>query len=111
MAVYELLASGRSDEALQGELFELLGPERFDFILEILRRRANIVAVTQRNMPQRVHPSMQMEKARQPAIAGQVSILSAEEKRMLKAQRKESRRYASVFVNGGGGGGEGAGNV
>lgn len=43
---YEALASAKSDEALQNDLFELIGFDHFDLIQRLLLRRDDIVAAT-----------------------------------------------------------------
>ncbi|KAI3361536.1 hypothetical protein L3Q82_013685 [Scortum barcoo] len=42
-SLFEMLASHKSDDELQNELFELLGPEGLDMISTLLQRRAAIV--------------------------------------------------------------------
>lgn len=45
-ALFDILASERDNAALQNELFELLGFDRFDFIQTLLANRHRIVLVT-----------------------------------------------------------------
>ncbi|KAG7469907.1 hypothetical protein MATL_G00133780 [Megalops atlanticus] len=42
-SLFEMLASHKSDDELQNELFELLGPEGFEMIERLLQRRTRIV--------------------------------------------------------------------
>ena len=85
-----MLRSDRSNEALQGDLFDLLGGDRFDFILELLDKREMILVTAIDQAVKGLH------KVRAPARQGPlmtgISVHSEDEKRIAKATRKEENR-------------------
>lgn len=109
-AIHDLLTSGKDDDALQNDLFELLGFERFDFIQSLLENRGNVIALGSAELEafserDSSSPAPKSVKASshgrgkgdsgvrsQPSIAGQVSILSESEKKLIKAIRKEEKK-------------------
>lgn len=96
-SLFEMLASHKSDDELQNELFELLGPEGLEMISTLLQRRAAIVDSLLTIPPDRAgYPpdfnrkvSGEMTK---PVYGCQVTIQSEQEKQMLKMYRREEKR-------------------
>ncbi|XP_038129491.1 activating signal cointegrator 1 complex subunit 3 [Cyprinodon tularosa] len=96
-SLFEMLASQRSDDELQNELFELLGPEGLEMISVLLQRRTGIVdaflsvpderTVYAPDVSRKV--SGEMSK---PAYGCQVTIQSEKEKQMMKIYRREEKR-------------------
>ncbi|KAJ8354135.1 hypothetical protein SKAU_G00217020 [Synaphobranchus kaupii] len=97
-SLFEMLASQKTDDELQNELFELLGPEGFEMIERLLQRRANIVDSVL-NPPPDPRLNYPPETARKgsgdgnkPAYGCQVTIQSEQEKQLMKLQRREEKR-------------------
>uniref|UniRef100_A0AAY4D3E8 Activating signal cointegrator 1 complex subunit 3 n=1 Tax=Denticeps clupeoides TaxID=299321 RepID=A0AAY4D3E8_9TELE len=97
-SLFEMLSSSKSDDELQNELFELLGPEGFEMIAMLLQRRADIVEALlsapsenrPRYLPDAAHRGG-MEGA-MPTYGCQVTIQSEQEKQMMKMFRREEKR-------------------
>ncbi|XP_026040959.1 activating signal cointegrator 1 complex subunit 3 isoform X1 [Maylandia zebra] len=104
-SLFEMLASHRSNDELQNELFELLGPEGLDMISTLLQRRAAIVDSLLRIQPDRtVYPSDLSLKVSaevtKPTYGCQVTIQSEQEKQMLKMYRREEKKERKRFKGG-----------
>ncbi|KAM9488100.1 activating signal cointegrator 1 complex subunit 3 [Clarias gariepinus] len=96
-SLFEMLASTKSDDELQNELFEFLGPEGFEMILTLLQKRSDIVDSLLSAPPDsRVsYPADGMLKnveSTKPAYGCQVTIQSEQEKQMMKLYRREEKR-------------------
>ncbi|TMS11043.1 Activating signal cointegrator 1 complex subunit 3 [Larimichthys crocea] len=96
-SLFEMLASRKSDDELQNELFELLGPEGLEMISTLLQQRAAIVDSLLAMPPDRtgylpdVGRKVSGEVAK-PAYGCQVTIHSEQEKQMMKMYRREEKR-------------------
>uniref|UniRef100_A0AAQ6A7X1 Activating signal cointegrator 1 complex subunit 3 n=1 Tax=Amphiprion ocellaris TaxID=80972 RepID=A0AAQ6A7X1_AMPOC len=96
-SLFEMLASNRSDDELQNELFELLGPEGLEMISTLLQRRATIVDSLLSIPPDRTgYPPDASRKisgeVTKPAYGCQVTVLSEQEKQMIKMYRREEKK-------------------
>ncbi|CAI5769878.1 activating signal cointegrator 1 complex subunit 3 [Podarcis lilfordi] len=115
--LYEMLASHKSGDELQNELFELLGPEGFELIEKLLQNRSTIV---ERSFSGPNDYKLQALQEQFRKLAGentkpnygcQVTIQSEQEKQLMKLCRREEKRNArrekrtgedgDVFVDGG----------
>lgn len=92
--IIDVLTSPRSDEALQNELFELLGFDRFEFIQLLLGNRKmlskNIALEATREAILQV-PKVKKEEQR-PTYGCQVTVQSEDERLLQKQIRKEEKR-------------------
>ncbi|NXC38612.1 ASCC3 protein, partial [Penelope pileata] len=98
--LYEMLASPKSGDELQNELFELLGPEGFELIEKLLQNRSLIVerslACQNDNKFQALQEQCKKfigENAK-PNYGCQVTIQSEQEKLLMKQYRREEKRNA-----------------
>lgn len=96
-SLFEMLASHRSDDELQNELFELLGPEGLEMISTLLQCRASIVDSLLTIPPDRTGYPPEMSRkgggeVTKPAYGCQVTIQSEQEKQMMKMYRREEKR-------------------
>lgn len=96
-SLFEMLASTKTDDELQNELFELLGPEGFEMISTLLQCRSAIVDSLLSLPPDRLnYPADGSRKAggesSKPAYGCQVTILSEQEKQLMKVSRREEKR-------------------
>lgn len=96
-SLFEMLASHRSDDELQNELFELLGPEGLEMISTLLQRRTTIVDSLLSIPPDRTgYPPDASRKisgeVTKPAYGCQVTIQSEQEKQMMKMYRREEKK-------------------
>ncbi|XP_074539494.1 activating signal cointegrator 1 complex subunit 3 [Halichoeres trimaculatus] len=96
-SLFEMLASHRSDDELQNELFELLGPEGLEMISTLLQSRAAIVDSLLAIPPDRTGypPDMTRKvsgEVTKPTYGCQVTIQSEQEKQMMKMYRREEKR-------------------
>uniref|UniRef100_A0A452IL56 Activating signal cointegrator 1 complex subunit 3 n=1 Tax=Gopherus agassizii TaxID=38772 RepID=A0A452IL56_9SAUR len=98
--LYEMLASSKSGDELQNELFELLGPEGFELIEKLLQNRSIIV---ERSLSWPNDYKLQSLQERCKKLAGdntkpsygcQVTIQSEQEKLLMKQCRREEKRIA-----------------
>ncbi|XP_062896378.1 activating signal cointegrator 1 complex subunit 3 [Mobula hypostoma] len=98
--LFEMLASSKSDDELQNELFELLGPEGLELIERLLQHRSMIIqkALTH---PMDLKPNYLQDTSKkglvgnsQPIYGCQVTVHSEQEKQLLKQCRKEEKRQA-----------------
>ncbi|XP_076593233.1 activating signal cointegrator 1 complex subunit 3 isoform X1 [Chaetodon auriga] len=96
-SLFEMLASHKSDDELQNELFELLGPEGLEMISTLLQERAAIVdslltvAPDRTGYPPDVGRKVSGEVTK-PTYGCQVTIHSEQEKQMMKMYRREEKR-------------------
>lgn len=98
--LYEILASTKSADELQNELFELLGPEGFELIEKLLQKRSLILerslACANDNRFQALQEQCKKfigENAK-PNYGCQVTIQSEQEKLLMKQYRREEKRNA-----------------
>lgn len=96
-SLFEMLASHKSNDELQNELFELLGPEGLEMISTLLLRRAAIVDSLLTIPPDRTgYPPDVSRKVSgevtKPIYGCQVTIQSEQEKQMMKMYRREEKR-------------------
>ncbi|XP_053317304.1 activating signal cointegrator 1 complex subunit 3 [Spea bombifrons] len=98
--LFEMLASAKSNDELQNELFELLGPEGFSFIEVLLQQRQRIVerslCWSSDNQP---HFSQDPRRRnagdiQKPNYGCQVTVQSEQEKQLMKQYRREEKRNA-----------------
>ncbi|NXQ47985.1 ASCC3 protein, partial [Catharus fuscescens] len=98
--LYEILASTKSADELQNELFELLGPEGFELIEKLLQNRSLIL---QRSLtcPNDNRFQALQEQCKKfigentkPNYGCQVTIQSEQEKLLMKQYRREEKRNA-----------------
>uniref|UniRef100_A0A4W5RGW0 Activating signal cointegrator 1 complex subunit 3 n=1 Tax=Hucho hucho TaxID=62062 RepID=A0A4W5RGW0_9TELE len=88
-SLFEMLASTKSDDELQNELFELLGPEGFEMISVLLQGRSSIVDSLLSIPADRINYPPGDSK---PTYGCQVTIQSGKEKEMMKMHRREEKR-------------------
>ncbi|XP_075962995.1 activating signal cointegrator 1 complex subunit 3 isoform X6 [Anarhichas minor] len=96
-SLFEMLASHKSDDELQNELFELLGPEGLEMISILLQRRAAIVDSLLTIPTDRTSYPPDMSRlisgeVTKPTYGCQVTIQSEQEKQMMKMYRREEKR-------------------
>lgn len=98
-SLFEMLASTKSDDELQNELFELLGPEGFEMISVLLQRRSSIVDTLLSIPADRINyppdgsrKGSGGEGSSKPTYGCQVTIQSGKEKEMMKMHRREEKR-------------------
>lgn len=96
-ALFDILASDRDNAALQNELFELLGFDRFEFIQTLLADRHRIVLATSQSTSD-LTESKEVNRSRPPAMQNrpsygcQVMVQSEKEKQLMRLVRKEERK-------------------
>ncbi|XP_073703976.1 activating signal cointegrator 1 complex subunit 3 [Garra rufa] len=97
-SLFEMLASTRSDDELQNELFEFLGPQGFEMISKLLQSRSDIVDSllsipldSRHHFTSGKHKGMRDESTK-PTYGCQVTIQSEQEKQMMKIYRKEEKK-------------------
>ncbi|CAL8248146.1 unnamed protein product [Lota lota] len=95
-SLFEMLASYKSDDELQNELFELLGPEGLDMISSLLQRRAAIVDSLLSIPPDRLgcppDGGRSGGEASKPNFGCQVTIQSEQERQLMKVYRRGEKR-------------------
>ncbi|CAM5132033.1 unnamed protein product [Natator depressus] len=98
--LYEMLASSKSGDELQNELFELLGPEGFELIEKLLQNRTMIVERSL-SWPNDYKLQSLQEQCKKlvgdntkPNYGCQVTIQSEQEKLLMKQYRREEKRIA-----------------
>uniref|UniRef100_A0A8C4NRA2 Activating signal cointegrator 1 complex subunit 3 n=1 Tax=Dicentrarchus labrax TaxID=13489 RepID=A0A8C4NRA2_DICLA len=96
-SLFEMLASHKSDDELQNELFELLGPEGLEMISTLLQQRVAIVDSLLAIPPDRTgYPPDVSRKVggevSKPTYGCQVTIHSEQEKQMMKMYRRGEKR-------------------
>ena len=101
----KLLSSDKSAEALQTELFDLCGFERFDMIGAVLENRAALVrSLTENKASMKAEilsaaASVRAETAgpSRPNYGCQVTVQSEEEKALMKQMRKEEKKINKLL--------------
>lgn len=96
-ALFDILSSDRDNAAIQNDLFELLGFDRFEFIQTLLADRYKIVVATSEstsdlsaaNETTKVKTSAGRSK---PTYGCQVTVQSQQEKQLMRQVRKEERK-------------------
>ncbi|XP_073192970.1 activating signal cointegrator 1 complex subunit 3 isoform X7 [Lepidochelys kempii] len=98
--LYAMLASSKSGDELQNELFELLGPEGFELIEKLLQNRTMIVERSL-SWPNDYKLQSLQEQCKKlvgdntkPNYGCQVTIQSEQEKLLMKQYRREEKRIA-----------------
>lgn len=97
--VLTLLTSGRTNDELQNELFELLGFDRFELIQLLLQHRNDIVvtnSVAEEKKLIAVQGSSSEHK--RPAYGCQVVVQSEQEKLLMKQARKEEKKISKLVT-------------
>ncbi|XP_017933537.1 activating signal cointegrator 1 complex subunit 3 [Manacus vitellinus] len=98
--LYEILASTKSGDELQNELFELLGPEGFELIEKLLQNRS-LILERSLTCPNDNRFQVLQEQCKKfigenakPNYGCQVTIQSEQEKLLMKQYRREEKRNA-----------------
>ncbi|OCT80431.1 activating signal cointegrator 1 complex subunit 3 [Xenopus laevis] len=96
--LFEMLASMKSNDELQNELFELLGPEGLTFIETLLQQRQKILEKSL-NYSNTIHMSQEQRiknfgESTKPNYGCQVTVQSEVEKQLMKQYRREEKRNA-----------------
>ncbi|XP_017269735.1 activating signal cointegrator 1 complex subunit 3 isoform X2 [Kryptolebias marmoratus] len=96
-SLFEMLTSHISDDELQNELFELLGPEGLEMISTLLQRRASIIdsLLSTPHDKTGYQPDVGRKvsgEVTKPAYGCQVTIHSEKEKQMMKMYRREEKK-------------------
>ncbi|XP_028902738.1 activating signal cointegrator 1 complex subunit 3 isoform X2 [Ornithorhynchus anatinus] len=98
--LYDMLASMRSGDELQNELFELLGPEGLELIEKLLQNRVTIVdrflssPNDHKLQGLQDHCKKISGENSKPNYGCQVTIQSEQEKQLMKQYRREEKRIA-----------------
>ncbi|XP_049587818.1 activating signal cointegrator 1 complex subunit 3 [Syngnathus scovelli] len=95
-SLFEMLASHKSNDELQNELFELLGPEGLEMISTLLQQRIVIVD-TLLNIPPLSQPQSDSlrkvsDEVTRPTFGCQVTIQSEQERQLMKIFRREEKK-------------------
>ncbi|KAJ0172310.1 hypothetical protein K1T71_012283 [Dendrolimus kikuchii] len=100
-SVITFLNSPRTNDELQNDLFELLGFDKFEFILEILEHRQDIINSLKVPPPQPslVEIGSLLPENKMPQYMCQVSVLSEQEKIIAKLVRKEEKKAKNARRN------------
>ncbi|XP_073933923.1 activating signal cointegrator 1 complex subunit 3 isoform X2 [Castor canadensis] len=105
--LYDMLASVKSGDELQDELFELLGPEGLDLIEKLLQNRITIVDRFLNSSNDHKFQVLQdnckkiLGENAKPNYGCQVTIQSEQEKQLMKQYRREEKRIARREKKGG----------
>uniref|UniRef100_H3CHL6 Activating signal cointegrator 1 complex subunit 3 n=1 Tax=Tetraodon nigroviridis TaxID=99883 RepID=H3CHL6_TETNG len=99
-SLFEMLASQRSDDELQNELFELLGPDGLEMISTLLQKRTAVVSQLAAIPPDRSsYPAELCDPCgrasgdvAKPTYGCQVTIQSEQERQMMKMYRREEKK-------------------
>ncbi|XP_049674277.1 activating signal cointegrator 1 complex subunit 3 isoform X2 [Accipiter gentilis] len=98
--LYEMLASTKSGDELQNELFELLGPEGFELIEKLLQNRSLILERSLTYPNDNRFQTLQEQCKKfigeniKPNYGCQVTIQSEQERLLMKQYRREEKRNA-----------------
>ncbi|XP_006881253.1 PREDICTED: activating signal cointegrator 1 complex subunit 3 [Elephantulus edwardii] len=97
--LYDMLASVKSGDELQNELFELLGPEGLELIEKLLQNRIMIVDKFLNSSNDKLHVLQEnckkiLGENVKPNYGCQVTIQSEQEKQLMKQYRREEKRIA-----------------
>ncbi|XP_075226483.1 activating signal cointegrator 1 complex subunit obelus isoform X4 [Lycorma delicatula] len=90
--VMTLLKSGRSNDELQNEMFELLGFDRFELIQLLLQHRNDIVFNNSVAEEKKLIAAQGTTEQRRPVYGCQVVVQSEQEKLLMKQARKEEKK-------------------
>ena len=108
LTLAELLASERSSDDLQAELFDLLGFDRIDLIQNVLKHRSDIVKSHQLNKKMLKYEIANSAAAnsnigdnaqQMPSFGPQVIVQSEDEKQLRKQVRKEEKKLHKLLKN------------
>ncbi|KAG7336122.1 hypothetical protein KOW79_000815 [Hemibagrus wyckioides] len=96
-SLFEMLASTKSDDELQNELFEFIGPEGFEMISTLLQKRSEIVdsllsAPSDSRVSFPPDGMLKNVESAKPTYGCQVTIQSEQERQMMKFYRREEKR-------------------
>ncbi|XP_061919735.1 activating signal cointegrator 1 complex subunit 3 [Entelurus aequoreus] len=99
-SLFEMLASDKTNDELQNELFELLGPEGLEMISTLLQQRPAIVDSLLNMPPLAQSQSGYLHDAgrkgtddvSRPTYGCQVTVQSEQEKQLMKIFRREDKR-------------------
>ncbi|KAJ8709095.1 hypothetical protein PYW07_008921 [Mythimna separata] len=93
-SIITLLNSPRSNDEMQNDLFELLGFDKFEFILEILEHRTDIINSLKAPPQGPTLSEIQaiLPESKMPEYLCQVSVFSEQEKMLAKLVRKEEKK-------------------
>ncbi|XP_023618052.1 activating signal cointegrator 1 complex subunit 3 isoform X4 [Myotis lucifugus] len=98
--LYDMLASVKSGDELQNELFELLGPDGIELIEKLLQNRITIVDRFLNSSNDYKFQALQdnckkiLGENAKPNYGCQVTIQSEQEKQLMKQYRREEKRNA-----------------
>ncbi|XP_022375871.1 activating signal cointegrator 1 complex subunit 3 [Enhydra lutris kenyoni] len=98
--LYDMLASVKSGDELQNELFELLGPDGLELIEKLLQNRITIVDRFLNSSNDHKLQALQdnckkiLGENAKPNYGCQVTIQSEQEKQLMKQYRREEKRIA-----------------
>ncbi|XP_062952899.1 activating signal cointegrator 1 complex subunit 3 isoform X4 [Cynocephalus volans] len=97
--LYDMLASVKSGDELQDELFELLGPEGLELIEKLLQNRITIVDKFLNSSNEKFQVLQDnckkiLGENAKPSYGCQVTIQSEQEKQLMKQYRREEKRIA-----------------
>uniref|UniRef100_A0A2Z5TZE8 U5 small nuclear ribonucleoprotein 200 kDa helicase n=1 Tax=Reticulitermes speratus TaxID=60591 RepID=A0A2Z5TZE8_9NEOP len=93
--VVTMLNSGRSNDELQNELFDLLGFDRFQLIQSLLEHRSDII-YSASIAEKKLLASQSAPDQRRPNYGCQVVVQSEQEKLLLKQARKEEKKINKI---------------
>lgn len=93
-SIITLLNSPRTNDEMQNDLFELLGFDKFEFILDILEHRQDIINSLKAPPagPTLSEIAAILPENKMPQYLCQVSVLSEQEKMLAKIVRKEEKK-------------------
>ncbi|CAG2055188.1 unnamed protein product, partial [Timema podura] len=95
--VVTMLRSGRTNDELQNELFDLLGFDRFELIQMLLQHRTDIVYSAAIAEEKKLIISKAAPDLRRPNYGCQVVVQSEQEKQLIKQARKEEKKISKVM--------------
>ncbi|KAG6039095.1 hypothetical protein E4U41_003292 [Claviceps citrina] len=90
-----LLASGRSNEQLQAELTDLVGFDDFDFIIDVLSKKGDILASLQTQSPQEASSGRLMTRSEREAALGRQDF--EHKNASLAPASKKEPQYPHVY--------------
>nr|CAD7458407.1 unnamed protein product [Timema tahoe] len=96
--VVTMLRSGRTNDELQNELFDLLGFDRFELIQMLLQHRTDIVYSAAIAEEKKLIISKAAPDLRRPNYGCQVVVQSEQEKQLIKQARKEEKKISKVMT-------------
>ncbi|PSN49726.1 Activating signal cointegrator 1 complex subunit 3 [Blattella germanica] len=95
--IVSMLKSGRSNDELQNELFDLLGFDRFELIQSLLEHRSDIIYCASVDEEKKLISSQPGAEQRRPNYGCQVVVQSEQEKLLFKQARKEEKKINKVL--------------